>query len=149
MTATSSLLSVFVFLLVLAGCSSTPRYSSPSPTTPSQPPIKRIPDKSSGNTLSDGIAITQKASLGVTVANHVMKKGAYVLDFDAVSGASPAEAGGVQKYDLITLLGSCDISDISSYLRCLDNMKPYDVVKINLDRDGKTFSGHIRLGGRK
>jgi S1-C subfamily serine protease len=149
MKETSSRLSILAVLVTLAGCSTSPDYNYPSPTVPTQPPIKRISEKSSGNTLSSGIATTQKASLGIKVSNHVSKRGAYVLEFDAVNGSSPAEAGGVQKFDLITLLGSCDVSDVTSYLACIDRFKAYDVIKINLERGGTQFSGHITLGGKK
>ena len=133
-------------VFVLSGCTS---YSPPIYDSPPRAPIQEVPKQSSANTLSTGPTITQRASLGVVIDNHTRKSGAYIMGFEASNGKSPAEVAGLQKFDIITKIDSCEITNISTYFKCLESFRPFDTVKVLVERAGNLIYQSVKLGGRK
>ena len=141
-------LSIIIYIFTIGGCGSLQNSEQKQPQKIDLP-IGRIPEKNSSNTLSSGPTIIQKASLGIIVDNHTQKEGAYIVGFDSINEKSPAESQGLQKFDIISRIDSCEVKGTVSYFECLNSAKPYSYVVIVINRDGYILYKSLLLGGRK
>lgn len=86
--------------------------------------------------------ITFTVSLGLMPDYLYDGKG---LKIDGVRDGKPAQAGGLQKGDIITKMGDTDVPDIQAYMKTLSSLKAGQQIMVTIIRNGQEIQKPITL----
>ena len=67
------------------------------------------------------------------------------LKIEHVIDDRPAMKGGVLDGDILQKIDECDISDIYSYMECLSQLKPSQVISLQVLRENKVVILEVEL----
>lgn len=116
----------------------TPRDSSARrerPTPPLPPTEQRRTERENpffGLEVADGIKVDVFGS----------KQGYGAVKVVKVWG--PAQRAGILPYDFITRINNATVATLADFNRCVDKIRPNEIVQITLEREGQTRSVHVR-----
>ena len=66
-----------------------------------------------------------------------------------VFDGSPAAQAGLQKGDVLVMLGGDAVEDLATFTRALRSHAPGDLVEVRVERDGRTLNFTVVLGNRE
>jgi len=93
-------------------------------------------------TKSEKAQVRFKVGLGVIPDYMFDGKG---MRIDGVSEDKPAQKAGLQKGDIVILLGDKKVTDMMSYMKALSVFKKGDKTTVIVDRKGKEVKAHIQF----
>lgn len=83
-----------------------------------------------------------KVTLGI-MPNYADTKDGMLID--GVSENRPAALAGIRAGDVLTRIGSCEVTEIYSYMNCLSKVDPGDELPITVLRDGEELTVNVKF----
>ncbi|MBD8018155.1 PDZ domain-containing protein [Kaistella pullorum] len=83
-----------------------------------------------------------KVTLGI-MPNYADTKDGMLID--GVSENRPAALAGIKAGDVLKRIGTCEVSEIYSYMDCLSRVNPGDQLPVTVARDGEEITLNVQF----